>query len=92
MPKGHVASGTIQIWCHGEFLSRTPTGGNVWVCDPTVSGICVDVCGSFCHGDHADSQGAGLPPVTMLVCEGHAATEAMLIRVACTPTKGHGDI
>ena len=29
---------------------------------------------------------------TMLVFEGHAATEGMLVSVACTTAWGHGDI
>lgn len=51
--------------------------GRVWVCDPAVAGICVDVHGLCYHSKPVRHFWCGLPPGAMLMSEGFADVQAL---------------
>lgn len=39
----------IATWGHGDILTQAAAEDPVYVCDPTVARVCVEVHGSLCH-------------------------------------------
>ena len=64
----------------------------IWVHDPALVAICVDVPSPCCCQGPRGRLRSGLPPGAMLVSKGALLQGIMLAQVDYSATWGHGDI
>lgn len=94
--KVHATTGAMPIWVgcvaiqsNGFVHVWSAVKGHVWVFGPTVARLCVNTQGSCYHSMLCRYPGSELAAEAMLVPEGHTATRAIQIGVACATTQRH---